>query len=39
VVAEATLKAIENNDYETIVGQAKVLKEHRALHRFFSQVA
>jgi uncharacterized oxidoreductase len=26
VVAEATLKAIENNDYETIVGQAKVLK-------------
>ncbi|MDQ3535990.1 MAG: SDR family NAD(P)-dependent oxidoreductase, partial [Bacteroidota bacterium] len=26
VVAEATLKAIKNNYYETIIGQAKVLK-------------
>ena len=26
VVAEATLKAIRNNDYETIIGKAKVLK-------------
>lgn len=26
VVAEATLKAIKNNHYETIIGQAKVLK-------------
>lgn len=26
VVAEATMKAIKNNNYETIIGQAKVLK-------------
>jgi len=44
VVAEATLKAIKNNHYETIIGQAKVLKAASRIapgffHRLLNKLA